>query len=89
MISRYDVQINDRLVKEIDDEVEEDLKSIKLSKGKWRMGGMFYKPFWRVILQVDTLEYDVLFPGLFKTEAEAERQAKKITYTLLQEQNKG
>ncbi len=77
------IMINDRPVKELDDSTENDLKRLKLEKGKWRIGGMFYKPFWRVIIQIDSLEYDILLPGLYHSEKQAETQAKRITHSFV------
>jgi len=85
------ILIHDRNLKELTDDVAEQLSAVKFEKGKWRLGGVFYKPYWRTFLQVDIMDYDVLLPGLFKTEAEAEAQAKRLTFSFLRDtpQKKG
>jgi hypothetical protein len=68
----------ERSYKELSDETEEAFYSILRQNKKWKVGGRFVDPYWRIIINSQDLTYDILLPGLFKTEKEAIYDAKGI-----------
>ena len=70
----------ERTLKELTDEVEQVIKTMVFQKGKWRLGIRYNDPYWRVILQMDELEYDIALPGLYKDDIKALEKANKLTW---------
>ena len=68
-----------RPYKELNDETELAFKSLRLKEGTWKIGGRYIKPYWRVIFTSDNLEYDILLPGLYKTEELAVKEVRHFT----------
>lgn len=67
--------------KELNDVVE--IHGLNFKNKEWKFGGRFIDPYWRVILNSNKLEYDILFPGLYKTEKECLIMVKSLALWIL------
>lgn len=72
-----------RPFKELDDDIEDIIYNLSFQDRTWKLGGRFIDPHWRVILHSLKLNYDILLPGLHKTEQSAMNMAKGLTAWLI------
>ena len=73
--------IKNKPFKELNDVAEAD--GLNFKSKQWKFGGRFIDPYWRVILNSYELKYDILFPGLYKTEKECFVMVKSLTLWII------
>lgn len=78
----YKKSISNRPFKELN-EVEDVVASLTLEAGKWQLGARQVRNFWRVLLRVDILDYDIVLPKEYVTEKEALDIAYGLASTFL------
>lgn len=70
MFKLLDHRAVDREWKEFD-EVESILSGMTLPTGGWRFGARLIHGMWRVIIRVDTLEYDIAIMPYYTSQQDA------------------